>query len=594
MFVTWYFLFLRFGLYGDPFDVNIFDIDLATLIEYSLRRHHSNTSLSTSSNPTNIPQSSRSNGMNDNCYDPRIHSRYGPTGPPAIPTDPEALFSFCNIQYALSKLLPNSLSSSNVYLKPIPDLFEVTPLNYTIHSSSDGTRLESVDMTHLLTLRSYEIASWPASSTVALTAGSHYPYNAVTSSSIPPPPVPPSISTFNSSATIPLSYPATSINPYYDSFYMLPSSTTNPTGTTTAAHNDIYFSGSSVTTVDNQMNNNPTASPWLPHLASKFKDKQSLQKEKLKLIAKKNKAATAQSSMLKKNSALLNDLIHSSSTTIPNQPKCSSVNNNYSDDKTREQQSTTIDDIVTQISNNFLHEHCLPLYQFIIDRLFSGSRSYFVLDFGQQVTFTDILIPSYQELASLSLDFWSLGEHIDCQRLFSSTHISTQPLFLHDLQPTIVARYIRITLIGQTNIPVSSIRLPVGYFFGYSYIFNDDNDNINNNNYEKYKNIIKLIEGNYESLLSTYALCRQKLSTVLSSTSEIEKNFIENIYQECIQLQIQVNQASRQIKQCRHLLKMDTFQINHQQPTSDYLKLLADLLTNELTSLSGLMQRRTR
>ncbi|CAF3731598.1 unnamed protein product [Rotaria sp. Silwood1] len=33
----------------------------------------------------------------------------------------------------------------------IAGLFEITPLNYTMHSSSDGTHLERVDMTHLLT-----------------------------------------------------------------------------------------------------------------------------------------------------------------------------------------------------------------------------------------------------------------------------------------------------------------------------------------------------------------------------------------------------------------------------------------------------------
>ncbi|CAF4652583.1 unnamed protein product, partial [Rotaria sp. Silwood2] len=77
----------------------------------------------------------------------------------------------------------------------------------------------------------------------------------------------------------------------------------------------------------------------------------------------------------------------------------------------------------------------------------------------------------------------------------------------------------------------------------------------------------------------------------LSSTNNIEKNFIENIYHECIQLQIQINHAHRQINQCRNLLKMDHIQIHNQQPTYDYLKLLADLLTSELTSLSGMMQQ---
>ncbi|CAF1542819.1 unnamed protein product, partial [Rotaria sp. Silwood1] len=82
-----------------------------------------------------------------------------------------------------------------------------------------------------------------------------------------------------------------------------------------------------------------------------------------------------------------------------------------------------------QISNIIQHGEYLPLYQFIIDRLSGGGRSYFVLDFGQQVTLTDILVPSCHQLASLTFDFWSYGQHIDCQRLFSSTHIKSTIFF---------------------------------------------------------------------------------------------------------------------------------------------------------------------
>jgi hypothetical protein len=213
----------------------------------------------------------------------------------------------------------------------------------------------------------------------------------------------------------------------------------------------------------------------------------------------------------------------------------------------------------------------LPLYQFIIDRLSGGGRSYFVLDFGQQVTL-------------ISFDFWSHAEHVDCQRLFSSTNIASQPFFLHDLQPTITARYIRITVIGQSNISISSVRLPVGYFFGHPFVANECTDyestNTNNVYQEKSHTKLRLIEGVYETLISNYALCRQKLYNLMSS----------KIYRECLQLQIQINQANRQINRCRQLLKMDKLPMHHRRVTSDYLKLLTDLLTSELTSLSGIMQ----
>ncbi|CAF1058543.1 unnamed protein product [Adineta ricciae] len=610
----------KFGFYSDPFDAHLFDVDLATLIECSLRQRNTTTSCSSSSSSTNPSQSSRPPGMSDNSYDPRIYSRYGTTGLPVIPTDPESLYSSSNIQYVLSKLLPNSLSSSNVYLKPIPGLFEITPLNYTVHSSAEGTRLERVDITHLLTLRTYEASNAPPSTNIAFGTGSHHLYHPTTSSSIPPPPLPPAISTFNSTSTFPFSFPTPNINTYYDTLYMLPSTTNTTTSSTTMNDptstnvSSFPITTTSATSMDISLTGNLIAPPWLPHLALKFKDKQGLQKEKLKLIAKKNKAAAAQSSMLKKNSALFNDLIpskspssSSSTTTVQNQTANptntnSSTNKPRADDETNnlDQQSssnlittTTLDEILNQISNNLLHGHYLPLYQFVIDRLSGGGRSHFVLDFGQQVTLTDILIPSCQELASLSLDFWTHGEHIDCQRLFSSTYISTQPFFLHDLQPAIIARYIRITLIGQSNISVSSIRLPVGYFFGYPYMLNnDENSNDNTANFhEKYHVKLQVIEGIYETLISNYALCRQKLFSLLSTPDNLEKSFIEKIYRECIQLQIQINHANRQIHQCKQILKLDTNTTNPRQPTSDYLRLLADLLTNELTSLSGIIQQ---
>ena len=590
------------------------------MIECSLRQRPSNTSSSTSSNPANLPQSIRPPGMTDNGYDPRLYSRYGTTGVPIIPSDPASMYSPANIQYALSKLLPNSLSSSNVYLQPIPGLFEVTALNYTMHSSSDGTHLERVDMNHLLTLRSYETACAPPPPNVTLGASPHHLYHPGTSSAIPPPPLPPAISNFTSSNTFPFSFATPNINTYYDALYMLPS-TAHPAATSSNKADDTaptliasfpmsVNNSNSASAADSSASASLIAPPWLPHPASKFKDKQGSQKEKLKLIAKKNKAAAAQSSMLKKNSALFNDLIHSSkslSTTNlssnqsvpPLSSNSSTANKARADDDNAEQQTATsiatIDDILTQVSNSLLHGQSLPLYQFIIDRLSGGGRSYFVLDFGQQVTLTDILIPSCNELASLSLDFWSHDEHIDCQRLFSSTHIATQPFFLHDLQPAIVARYIRITLIGQANISISSIRLPVGYFFGRPFVSNEahDHDTASNNDatLEKYRVKLQSIEGIYETLISNYALCRQKLFNLLSLTKNIEKSYIEKIYRECLQLQIQINQASRQINQCRELLKLETFHIHPNEPTSDYLKLLTDLLTSELTSVSGMIQR---
>ncbi|CAF4693065.1 unnamed protein product [Rotaria sp. Silwood2] len=225
---------------------------VSTLIECSLRQPYlnssSSSSSSTSSNSTNNSQTSPTIGINDSCYHPRIYSRYGTTGLTIKPCHPDTLYSSTNILNALSKLLPNSLSSSNLYLKPIPGLFEITPLNNTMHSSTTNAPPPNI----------------------TLTTNSHHLYNPTRSNSIPP-----SISRFNATNPYPFSFPTANINAYHDRLYI----------TSTIASSFP----TSTTTIDNQINNNNliSTSPWLPHLASKFKDKQSLEKEKFKLIAKK-------------------------------------------------------------------------------------------------------------------------------------------------------------------------------------------------------------------------------------------------------------------------------------------------------------------
>ncbi|CAF2845071.1 unnamed protein product [Rotaria sp. Silwood2] len=109
----------------------------------------------------------------------------------------------------------------------------------------------------------------------------------------------------------------------------------------------------STTTIDNQINNNNliSTSPWLPHLPSKFKDKQT---------------ATTQHINIKKEIQiyLLIFYVTSKSTlTTQNQQILSTNriltnNKNHMDDENLEQQQKqiiTIDDILTQISNNIHH-----------------------------------------------------------------------------------------------------------------------------------------------------------------------------------------------------------------------------------------------
>lgn len=73
-----------------------------------------------------------------------------------------------------------------------------------------------------------------------------------------------------------------------------------------------------------------------------------------------------------------------------------------------------------------------------------GARRFVTLDFGRPVLLTDALIPTCGDLASLSIDIWTLGEEVDGRRLVVATDISTHSLILHDLLPPPVCRFMKV------------------------------------------------------------------------------------------------------------------------------------------------------
>ncbi|CAJ0938651.1 unnamed protein product [Ranitomeya imitator] len=87
-----------------------------------------------------------------------------------------------------------------------------------------------------------------------------------------------------------------------------------------------------------------------------------------------------------------------------------------------------------------------PHQSIIIERMHSGARRFVTLDFGRPVLLTDILIPTCGDLASLSIDIWSLGEEVDGRRLVVATDISTHSLILHDLLPPPVCRFMKVNI----------------------------------------------------------------------------------------------------------------------------------------------------
>lgn len=73
-----------------------------------------------------------------------------------------------------------------------------------------------------------------------------------------------------------------------------------------------------------------------------------------------------------------------------------------------------------------------------------GARRFVTLDFGRPILLTDVLIPTCGDLASLSIDIWTLGEEVDGRRLVVATDISTHSLILHDLLPPPVCRFMKV------------------------------------------------------------------------------------------------------------------------------------------------------
>ena len=59
-------------------------------------------------------------------------------------------------------------------------------------------------------------------------------------------------------------------------------------------------------------------------------------------------------------------------------------------------------------------------------------------------------------------------------RLATSCDISRQPLMLHDLQPAVLCRYLRLTLNGRQGLSATSCRTPVGFFYGHSHLLPND------------------------------------------------------------------------------------------------------------------------
>uniref|UniRef100_A0A2C9JJC5 Dual E2 ubiquitin-conjugating enzyme/E3 ubiquitin-protein ligase BIRC6 n=1 Tax=Biomphalaria glabrata TaxID=6526 RepID=A0A2C9JJC5_BIOGL len=111
-----------------------------------------------------------------------------------------------------------------------------------------------------------------------------------------------------------------------------------------------------------------------------------------------------------------------------------------------------------------------PPQVLVIERMHSGARRFVTLDFGKPIVLTDVVIPSSMDLASLSIDVWVEGEEIDGQRLVVASDIKERTLVMNNIMPAPVCRYLKITTVGRYSGGTTRSRIPLGSFYGHTYI----------------------------------------------------------------------------------------------------------------------------
>ncbi|XP_048523189.1 baculoviral IAP repeat-containing protein 6, partial [Dendroctonus ponderosae] len=151
----------------------------------------------------------------------------------------------------------------------------------------------------------------------------------------------------------------------------------------------------------------------------------------------------------------------------------------------------------------------------VVERMHSGAKRHVILDFGDSVSLTDIIIPSCSDLVSLTIDVWLFGEEVDSVRLVTSSDIGTKNLILNDLQPPPLCRFMRVTLVGRYGMSTTRCRIPLGYFYGHVIILPEDVPGdiyIKPRNYEKQLGVLSKL---LEDISCRYSLVCSKLKDYL-------------------------------------------------------------------------------
>ncbi|KAK1333168.1 hypothetical protein QTO34_006705 [Cnephaeus nilssonii] len=243
-----------------------------------------------------------------------------------------------------------------------------------------------------------------------------------------------------------------------------------------------------------------------------------------------------------------------------------------------------------------------PHQSIIIERMHSGARRFVTLDFGRPILLTDVLIPTCGDLASLSIDIWTLGEEVDGRRLVVATDISTHSLILHDLIPPPVCRFMKITVIGRYGSTNARAKIPLGFYYGHTYILSweselklmhdplrGEGESANQPEIDQHLAMMVALQ---EDIQCRYNLACHRLETLLQSIDLPPLNSANNAqyflrkpdkaveedsrvfssYQDCIQLQLQLNLAHNAVQRLRVALGASRKMLNETSNPRDLIQ----------------------
>ncbi|XP_038074812.1 baculoviral IAP repeat-containing protein 6-like [Patiria miniata] len=268
-----------------------------------------------------------------------------------------------------------------------------------------------------------------------------------------------------------------------------------------------------------------------------------------------------------------------------------------------------------------------PSHVLIVDRMHSGARRFAVLDFGQAVLLTDIFIPACSDLASLSVDVWTKSEELDGRRLAVALDINSRDLVMNDLLPPASCRFLKLTIVGRYGGNTVRSKIPLGVFYGHTYVFPFENglqrapdtgdDSVSaasrNHHLIQQEQFLTMALAVQEDIQCRYSLACSRLQRLLQAAdlspsaggtpfppqlkeerSETCKE-VRQSYEECIQLQTQLNAVQRTITRLQHCeegaperQKPDLSSTSTiKEASTDQLRLLSEYLLDTLLSLTN-------